>query len=127
VHPNPDLVLEIETDPTAWVLQDADSASGHLPRFVHRTANRRGSDGAARRSILLVLLRNGERAILKAFPEVKDSPGVPGPGIPNIGIVCTARGTAVVRHGRKPLACCDLKPPTREESQQVRRNDDDPE
>jgi hypothetical protein len=55
VHPNPDLVLEIETDPTAWVLQDADSAFGYLTRFVDPTANGQpegDSDSAARRSIL---------------------------------------------------------------------------
>jgi hypothetical protein len=55
VHPNPDLVPEIETNPAAWVLQDTDSASGYLTRFVdlRPTANRSGdSDGAARRPIL---------------------------------------------------------------------------
>jgi hypothetical protein len=94
MDPNPDLVLEIETDPAAWVLQDADSASGYLTRFAiagQRPAGG-GSDGAARRSIVLVLVRIGERAILEAFAEIRDSPGVPGPGIPDIGIVCGARG-----------------------------------
>src|SRR5208337_3444764 len=42
--------------------------------------------------ILFVVLRNGEYAILKAFAEVEDSPGVPGLDIPGIDIVCLARG-----------------------------------
>jgi len=40
----------------------------------------------------LVLLQDGERAIFKAFAEVRDSPRVRGLGIPDIGIVCVARG-----------------------------------
>ena len=42
--------------------------------------------------ILFIVLRNGEYAILKAFAEVEDSPGVPGLDIPGIDIVCFARG-----------------------------------
>jgi benzoylformate decarboxylase len=38
------------------------------------------------------VLRNGEYAILKAFAEVEDSPGVPGLDIPGIDIVSLARG-----------------------------------
>ena len=41
--------------------------------------------------ILFVVLRNGEYAILKAFAEVEDSPGVPGLDIPGIDIVSLAR------------------------------------
>jgi benzoylformate decarboxylase len=33
-----------------------------------------------------------KQAILKAFAEVEDSPGVPGLDIPGIDIVCLARG-----------------------------------
>jgi hypothetical protein len=75
----------------------------------------------------LVLLPDGERAIFKAFAEVRDSPGVCGLGIPDMASYVLRGETAVVRHGRKSSACCDLKPPPREESQQVRRNDDDQE
>jgi benzoylformate decarboxylase len=42
--------------------------------------------------ILFIVLRNGEYAILKAFAEVEDSPGVPGLNIPGIDIVSLARG-----------------------------------
>jgi benzoylformate decarboxylase len=42
--------------------------------------------------VLSVVLRNGEYAILKAFAEVEDSPGVPGLDIPDIDIVSLARG-----------------------------------
>lgn len=42
--------------------------------------------------ILFVVLRNGEYAILKAFAEIEDSPGVPGLDIPGIDIVSLARG-----------------------------------
>jgi benzoylformate decarboxylase len=42
--------------------------------------------------VLFVVLRNGEYAILKAFAEVEDLPGVPGLDIPGIDIVCLARG-----------------------------------
>ena len=42
--------------------------------------------------VLFVVLRNGEYAILKAFAEVEDSPGVPGLDIPGIDIVSLARG-----------------------------------
>ena len=42
--------------------------------------------------VLFVVLRNGEYAILKAFAEVEDSPGVPGLDIPGINIVSLARG-----------------------------------
>jgi len=42
--------------------------------------------------ILFVVLRNGEYAILKAFAEVEDSPGVPGLDIPGIDIVSLVRG-----------------------------------
>lgn len=42
--------------------------------------------------ILFVVLRNGEYAILKAFEEVENSPGVPGLDIPGIDIVSLARG-----------------------------------
>jgi benzoylformate decarboxylase len=42
--------------------------------------------------VLFVVLRNGEYAILKAFAEVEDSPGVPGLDIPDIDIVSLARG-----------------------------------
>ena len=42
--------------------------------------------------ILFVVLRNGEYAILKAFADVEDSPGVPGLDIPGIDIVSLARG-----------------------------------
>jgi hypothetical protein len=73
----------------------------------------------------LVLLPDGERAIFKAFAEVRDSPGVCGLGIPDIGIVSVARGDRCCAAPAEPSACCDLKPPPREESQQVRRNDDD--
>ena len=38
------------------------------------------------------MLRNGEYAILKAFAEVEDSPGVPGLDIPDIDIVSLASG-----------------------------------
>jgi benzoylformate decarboxylase len=36
--------------------------------------------------------QDGEYAILKAFAEVEDSPGVPGLDIPDIDIVSLARG-----------------------------------
>jgi benzoylformate decarboxylase len=42
--------------------------------------------------VLFVVLRNGEYAILKAFAEVEDSPGIPGLDIPGIDIVALARG-----------------------------------
>jgi benzoylformate decarboxylase len=42
--------------------------------------------------VLFVVLRNGEYAILKAFAEVEDSPGVPGLDIPDIDIVSLASG-----------------------------------
>ena len=42
--------------------------------------------------VLFIVLRNGEYAILKAFAEVEDSPGVPGLDIPGIDIVSLARG-----------------------------------
>ena len=42
--------------------------------------------------VLFAVLRNGEYAILKAFAEVEDSPGVPGLDIPDIDIVSLARG-----------------------------------
>ena len=42
--------------------------------------------------VLFVVLRNGEYAILKAFAEVEDSPGVPGLDIPGIDIASLARG-----------------------------------
>jgi benzoylformate decarboxylase len=42
--------------------------------------------------VLFIVLRNGEYAILKAFAEVEDSPGVPGLNIPGIDIVSLARG-----------------------------------
>ncbi len=42
--------------------------------------------------ILFVVLRNGEYAILKAFAEVEEAPGVPGLDIPGINIVSIARG-----------------------------------
>jgi len=42
--------------------------------------------------ILFVVLCNCEYAILKAFAEAEDSPGVPGLDIPDIDIVALARG-----------------------------------
>ncbi len=42
--------------------------------------------------VLFIVLRNGEYAILEAFAEVEDSPGVPGFDIPGIDIVSLARG-----------------------------------
>ncbi len=42
--------------------------------------------------VLFVVLRNGEYAILKAFAELEDSPGVPGLDIPGIDIASLARG-----------------------------------
>ena len=42
--------------------------------------------------VLFIVLRNGEYAILKAFAEVEDSPGVPGLNIPGIDIVRLAQG-----------------------------------
>jgi benzoylformate decarboxylase len=41
--------------------------------------------------VLFIVLRNGEYAILKAFAEVENSPGVPGLDIPDIDIVFLAR------------------------------------
>jgi benzoylformate decarboxylase len=42
--------------------------------------------------VLFVVLRNGEYAILKAFADVEDSPGVPGLDIPGIDVLSLARG-----------------------------------
>lgn len=45
-----------------------------------------------RRPVLFVVLRTGEYAILKAFAEVEDSPGVPRFDIPRIDVLSLARG-----------------------------------
>jgi benzoylformate decarboxylase len=42
--------------------------------------------------VLFVVLQNSEYAILKAFAEIEDSPGVPGLDISDIDIVALARG-----------------------------------
>ena len=42
--------------------------------------------------ILIVVLRNEEYAILKAFAELEDAPGVPGFDLPDLDIVSIAKG-----------------------------------
>ena len=61
--------------------------------------------------IVFIVLRNGEYAILKAFAEVEDSPGVPGLDIPGIDIVASPGDTAATRPARTASTCCDPKPP----------------
>lgn len=42
--------------------------------------------------ILIIVLRNGEYAILKSFAKLEKNPGVPGLDIPDIDIVSLAKG-----------------------------------
>ncbi len=42
--------------------------------------------------ILIIVMRNGEYAILKSFAKFQDTPGVPGLDIPDIDIVSLAKG-----------------------------------
>jgi hypothetical protein len=50
----------------------------------------------------LVLLPDGERAIFKAFAEVRDSPGVCGLGIPDMASFVLRGETALCGTGGNP-------------------------